>query len=75
MKNLLQIANEKKAKLQSTNSVKLTAHKNDSVVVLTEVGVIVPFNELQKFDKGYAYVSGLFASQVSLREALRLNKI
>lgn len=75
MKNLLQIANEKKSKLQSLNSVKLTACQNDGVTVLSEVGVIVPVNELQKFENGYAYVSGLFAAQVSLREAFRLNKI
>ena len=75
MKNLLDLAKAKKSKLESMSIVKLTACQNDGVVVLSEVGAIVPSNELQKFENGYAYVSGLFASQVSLREAFRLNNI
>jgi len=75
MKNLLQNANAKKTKLESLESVKLTACQNGDTTVLSQVGVIVPANELQKFENGYAYVSGLFASQVSCLEAFRLNKI
>jgi hypothetical protein len=75
MKNLLEIAKQKKAKLESTASVKLTACQNEGKTVLSENGTIVPSNELQKIENGYAFVSGLFASQVSFREALRLNQI
>lgn len=75
MKNLLQIANEKKAKLESTQSVKLSATNNDGVVVLSENGTIVPASEVQKIEGNHVFVSGSFAAQVSFKEALRLNKI
>lgn len=73
--NLLEIAKNKRAKLESTKSVKLTASKNGETIVLSENGVIIPVNEVLGFENGYVLVSGLFASQVSFREALRLNKI
>lgn len=73
--NLLELAKAKKSKLESTVTVKLTACEKDGTVVLSEVGVIIPATEIQKFENGYAFVSGSFASQVSFSEALRLNKI
>ena len=76
MKNLLEIATEKKAKLESTKSVKLAACQNNEMTVISENGKLIPSTELQKFENGYAYVSGLFASEmVGVMSACRQNKI
>lgn len=74
MKNLLEIAKEKKAKLEAAKLVKLGATKNNDSIVLIENGTVVPANEVLGFENGYVLVSGLFASQTSFKEALRLNK-
>lgn len=75
--NLLALATAKKEKLESMKTVKLDAVKSlDGVVVISENGYIIPSNELQKFENGTAYVSGLFASQsVGVMVACRQNKI
>jgi len=76
MKNLLELSIAKKLKLESMPTVKLTACKNDEMVVISENGKLIPSNELQKFSNGYAYVSGLFASEmVGVMSACRQNNI
>lgn len=76
MKNLLQIANEKKSKLESMTTVKLAACQNEGMTVISENGKLIPSNELQKFENGFAYVTGLFASEmVGVLSACRQNKI
>lgn len=76
MKNLFQIANEKKAKLEAMPTVKLSAIQDGDRIILTENGVIVPSTELQKFENGFAFISGLSASQfVGVMVACRQNKI
>ena len=62
--NLLAIAKAKKTKLESMPTVKLAACQNGDWIAISHNGNLIPSNELQKFEKGYAYVSGLFASQM-----------
>ena len=74
--NLLAIARAKKTKLESMSTVKLAACQNDGITVISENGNLIPANELQKFENGYAYVTGLFASEmVGVLSACRQNKI
>lgn len=75
--NLLALATAKKEKLESMKTVKLTAVKSlDGIVVISENGKLIPSKELQKFENGFAHVSGLFASEmVGVMSACRQNKI
>ena len=74
--NLLANATAKKEKLESMPTVKLLACQNGEMTVISENGKIIPADELQNFKNGYAYVSGLFASQmVGVMSACRQNKI
>lgn len=73
--NLLQTAKQKNDNLLNAKSVKLSAVKNNEVVVLSESGVIVPIKEIQKFEDSHVWVSGLFAWSFAKTEAFRLNKI
>lgn len=76
MKNLLNLATAKKTKLESMSTVKLAACKNGEMTVISENGKLIPSNELQKFENGFAFVSGLFASEmVGVMIACRQNKI
>lgn len=77
MENLLNLANQKKSKLESMPTVKLDACKSlDGIVVISHNGVVIPSNQLQKFENGIAYVSGLFASEmVGVMVACRQNNI
>lgn len=76
MKKLLQIATDKKVKLESMPTVKLAAVQNDGITVISENGNLINSSELQKFENGFAYVSGLFASEmVGVMSACRQNKI
>lgn len=77
MKSLLNLATAKKAKLESMPTVKLDACKSlDGIVVISHNGNVIPSNELQKFENGFAYVTGLFASEmVGVMVACRQNKI
>lgn len=76
MKNLLDLAKAKKSKLESMATVKLVACQNDGITVISENGTLIPSNELQKFENGFAYVSGLFASEmVGVLSACRQNNI
>ena len=62
--NLLANATAKKSKLESMKTVKLAACQNDGMTVISENGNLIPANELQKFENGFAYVTGLFASEM-----------
>jgi len=74
--NLLANAAAKKTKLESMQSVKLAACQNGDWTTISENGKLIPLNELQKFENGYAFVSGLFASEmVGVMVACRQNKI
>jgi len=74
--NLLANATGKKTKLEAMKSVKLAACQNDGMTVISENGTLIPLNELQKFENGFAFVSGLFASEmVGVLSACRQNKI
>lgn len=74
--NLLANATAKKSKLESMTTVKLAACQNDGMTVISENGNLIPANELQKFENGFAYVTGLFASEmVGVLSACRQNKI
>lgn len=74
--NLLSIAKAKKTKLESMQSVKLAACQNGDWTTISENGKLIPKNELQKFENGYAFVSGLFASEmVGVMVACRQNNI
>jgi hypothetical protein len=74
--NLLANATAKKSKLESMKTVKLAACQNDGMTVISENGNLIPANELQKFENGFAYVTGLFASEmVGVLSACRQNKI
>lgn len=74
--NLLANANAKKSKLEAMSTVKLAACQNDGMTVISENGNLIPANELQKFENGFAYVTGLFASEmVGVLSACRQNKI
>jgi hypothetical protein len=76
MKNLLNLANAKKAKLESMPTVQLAACQNNGMTVVSENGKLIPSIELQKFENGFAFVSGLFASEiVGVMSACRQNKI
>jgi len=76
MKNLLNLATAKKSKLESMPTVKLAACQNDGLTVISENGKLIPANELQKFENGFAYVTGLFASEmVGVMSACRQNQI
>ena len=76
MKNLLNLATAKKAKLESMSTVKLAACQNGEMTVISENGKLIPANELQKFENGFAYVTGLFASEmVGVMSACRQNQI
>jgi hypothetical protein len=74
--NLLSIAKAKKSKLESMTTVKLAACQNGDLTTISENGKLIPLNELQKFENGYAFVSGLFASEmVGVMVACRQNNI
>ena len=73
--NILQIAKAKNEKLQNTPSVKLAACQTDGKTILSNSGVIVPANEFQKFENGYVWVSGMWASMVAKSEAITVNRI
>jgi hypothetical protein len=76
MKNLLNLATAKKTKLESMSTVKLAACQNGEMTVISENGKLIPANELQKFENGFAYVTGLFASEmVGVMSACRQNQI
>ena len=76
MKNLLNLATAKKTKLESMSTVRLAACQNDGLTVISENGKLIPANELQKFENGFAYVTGLFASEmVGVMSACRQNQI
>jgi hypothetical protein len=76
MKNLLNLANAKKAKLESMPTVQLAACQNNGMTVISENGKLIPSTELQKFENGFAFVSGLFASEmVGVMVACRQNNI
>ena len=76
MKNLLNLATAKKTKLESMSTVKLAACQNDGLTIISENGKLIPANELQKFENGFAYVTGLFASEmVGVMSACRQNQI
>lgn len=76
MKNLLDLANAKKSKLESMSTVKLAACQNGDLTAISYNGNLIPSTELQKFENGYAYVSGLFASEmVGVMVACRENNI
>lgn len=76
MKNLLDLATAKKAKLESMPTVKLAACQNGEWTAISHNGNLIPADELQKFENGYAYVSGLFASKmVGVMVACRENQI
>lgn len=74
--NLLANSTAKKAKLESMPTVKLAACQNGGMTVISENGKLIPSNELQKFENGFAYVTGLFASEmVGVMSSCRQNKI
>lgn len=74
--NLLSNATAKKTKLEAMPTVKLAACQNEGMTVISENGNLIPANELQKFENGFAYVTGLFASEmVGVLSACRQNKI
>jgi hypothetical protein len=76
MKNLLNLATAKKTKLESMSTVRLAACQNDGLTIISENGKLIPANELQKFENGFAYVTGLFASEmVGVMSACRQNQI
>lgn len=76
MKNLLELAKAKKTKLESMPTVKLIACQKDGMTVISENGNLINENELQKFENGFAYVTGLFASQmVGVMVACRQNNL
>ena len=77
MKNLLQIATEKKLKIQSMTTVKLTACQSlDGIIIISENGIVIPQNEVQKFENNIAYVSGAFAlDNLNMLSICRMNKI
>ena len=74
--NLLANAAAKKSKLESMTTVKLAACQNNGMTVISENGNLIAVNELQKFENGFAFVSGLFASKmVGVMVACRQNNI
>jgi hypothetical protein len=74
--NLLQKFQAREKALIESKSVKLMAVEfNDNKIALTSSGMIVPENEIQKFENGFIWVSGVFAAKFDKLEAYRLNQL
>lgn len=73
--NLLQKAIEKKENLLSMRSVRIMACQKSGKTIVSENGIVIPKNELQKYEDGYAFVTGQYAfDSVGLICALKYNR-